>query len=172
MYNDKPNIFVVVFYKYFNITTLYDNLRGFEYTRCGNPIRKVLQECVASLEDAKHCLTYASGLATTTASIQPLKTSDHVMCGDDYMYSGTNRYFRNIASKFGLKFTIIDMTNQKSNTIYWLWPVTNIIWGNDFSLNFNIYLLFILSIYSYNVNQMMFTHTSFKFIWLRWSVLN
>ncbi|VVC32717.1 Pyridoxal phosphate-dependent transferase, subdomain 2,Pyridoxal phosphate-dependent transferase [Cinara cedri] len=99
---------------------------GFEYTRCGNPIRKVLQECIASLEDAKHCLTYASGLAATTATIQLLKAGDHVVCGDD-MYGGTNRYFRNIASKFGLKFTMIDMTDLK-NVENAILPETKLVW--------------------------------------------
>lgn len=88
-------------------------MQGFDYSRCGNPIRNVLQNCIASLDGGKHCLTYASGLAATTAVIQLLKSGDHVLCGDD-MYGGTNRYFSKIASKFGVKFTITDMTNDKN----------------------------------------------------------
>lgn len=70
----------------------------------------MLQDCIASLDGAKHCLTFASGLAATTAVIQLLKAGDHVLCGDD-MYGGTNRYFQKIATKFGVKFTMTDMTD-------------------------------------------------------------
>lgn len=72
-----------------------------------------MQECIASLDDANHCLTFASGLAATTAIIQLLKSGDHVLCGDD-MYGGTNRYFQKIASKFGVKFTLTDMTDERN----------------------------------------------------------
>lgn len=73
----------------------------------------MLQECIASLDNGKHCLTFASGLAATTAVIQLLKAGDHVLCGDD-MYGGTNRYFSKIASKFGVKFTMTNMTNENN----------------------------------------------------------
>jgi len=68
---------------------------------------------LASLDDAKHCLTYASGLAATSAVISLLNPGDHVICGDD-MYGGTNRYFSKIASKMGVKFTMTDLTNDNS----------------------------------------------------------
>lgn len=71
----------------------------------------MLQDCLASLDDGKHALTFASGLAATTAVIQLLKAGDHVLCGDD-MYGGTNRYFSKIASKFGVKFTMTNMTKD------------------------------------------------------------
>jgi len=37
--------------------------QGFEYSRSGNPTRAALEECLAGLEDAKHGLAFASGLA-------------------------------------------------------------------------------------------------------------
>lgn len=75
----------------------------------------VLQQCIASLDGGKHSLTFASGLAATTAVVQLLKTGDHILCGDD-MYGGTNRYFSKIVKKFGVKLTMTDMTNEKNIT--------------------------------------------------------
>ncbi len=40
--------------------------RGYEYSRTDNPTRTALQTCLASLENGKHSLTFASGLAATT----------------------------------------------------------------------------------------------------------
>jgi cystathionine gamma-synthase len=37
--------------------------RGYEYSRSGNPTRTALEQCVASLEGARHGLAFASGLA-------------------------------------------------------------------------------------------------------------
>ena len=42
--------------------------QGFEYSRTGNPTRNALEECLASLEDAKHCLAFSSGLGAETMS--------------------------------------------------------------------------------------------------------
>jgi cystathionine gamma-lyase len=114
-----------------SLTTTYkqygpNDHAGFEYSRCGNPIRKVLQQCIASLEDGKYSLTYASGLAATTAIIQLLNSGDHVLCGDD-MYGGTNRYFSKIASKFGVKFTMTDMTKD-NNIEKLILPETKLVW--------------------------------------------
>merc|ERR1711935_1009367 len=48
------------------------NFRKFEYGRGGNPTRDVLEACLASLDGAKHALTFASGLAASTALTQLL----------------------------------------------------------------------------------------------------
>jgi cystathionine gamma-lyase len=114
-----------------SLTTTYkqygpNDHAGFEYSRCGNPTRNVLQNCIASLDNGKHCLTFASGLAATTAVVQLLQAGDHILCGDD-MYGGTNRYFSKIASKFNVKFTMTDMTNDK-NIVKLILPETKLVW--------------------------------------------
>ncbi|XP_050425453.1 cystathionine gamma-lyase [Adelges cooleyi] len=99
---------------------------GFEYGRSGNPSRKVLQECIASLENAKYCATFSSGLGATTAVAHLLKSGDHVLAGDD-MYGGTNRYFSKVASKFGLKISLVDFTaNLDFNKL--ILPETKLVW--------------------------------------------
>ncbi|XP_063705553.1 cystathionine gamma-lyase-like isoform X2 [Culicoides brevitarsis] len=105
---------------------------GFEYARSGNPTRKCLETCLASLDNGKYGLTFASGLGATTCIITMLKTGDHIIAGDD-LYGGTNRLFRNLALPMGIEVDFIDYTNLelveksvKSNTkLMWLESPTN-----------------------------------------------
>jgi cystathionine beta-lyase/cystathionine gamma-synthase len=65
----------------------------YEYSRCGNPTRQCLEECLASLEKAKYALTFSSGLGATTTLMFMLKSGDHIVSIDD-VYGGTGRLFR------------------------------------------------------------------------------
>ncbi|XP_046802075.1 cystathionine gamma-lyase [Lucilia cuprina] len=67
--------------------------RGFEYSRSGNPTRNVLEQCLASLDNAKFGLTFSSGLGASTAVLTMLSSGDHIVVGDD-VYGGTNRLIR------------------------------------------------------------------------------
>ncbi|XP_043286466.1 cystathionine gamma-lyase [Venturia canescens] len=106
--------------------------RGFEYGRSGNPTRNVLEECLAALENGKHGLVFSSGLGVTTALTSLLSSGDHIICGDD-VYGGTNRYFRQCASRFGIETSFIDGTDpqniinalQKNTKMVWLESPTN-----------------------------------------------
>uniref|UniRef100_A0A2M4CUD7 cystathionine gamma-lyase n=1 Tax=Anopheles darlingi TaxID=43151 RepID=A0A2M4CUD7_ANODA len=105
---------------------------GFEYGRSGNPTRDVLERCLASLDNGKFGLTFASGLGATTTVITMLKSGDHVVAGDD-LYGGTNRLLRNVAMKMGIEIDFIDLTNLeqveqaiKPNTkLFWMETPTN-----------------------------------------------
>src|SRR5579883_1958176 len=65
---------------------LGDN-KGYEYSRTGNPTRTALEECLASLENARYGLAFASGMAASTAVMSVLRPGDHVIAGDD-LYGG------------------------------------------------------------------------------------
>jgi cystathionine gamma-lyase len=82
--------------------------RGFEYSRSANPTRNALEECLASLESARHCLTFASGLAATTTVMLLLEPGDHVVVNDD-VYGGTARLFTRVLSRYGLRFDSVDL---------------------------------------------------------------
>eukprot|EP01083_Nonionella_stella_P222272 793337_1 len=92
--------------------------RGFEYSRTGNPTRVVLEKLIASVENAKHGLCFASGSAATASVISILRTGDHIICIDD-VYGGTNRYFQNIAVKVnGMKLTFVELAgNNGANNL-------------------------------------------------------
>lgn len=108
------------------------NFAGFEYSRSGNPTRQVLEQCLAAVDNAKHALTFASGLGTQTAIISTLKTGDGIITGDD-IYGGTNRLFRNLAANMGMEVQFVDLTNienlrkaMKPNVkLVWLETPTN-----------------------------------------------
>lgn len=81
--------------------------RGYEYSRTGNPTRAVLEECLASLEEAQYGAAFASGVAATTAVLSLLRPGDHVVAAED-LYGGTYRLFEKVYTPFGITFTYID----------------------------------------------------------------
>jgi cystathionine beta-lyase/cystathionine gamma-synthase len=84
--------------------------RGFEYSRTGNPTRNALEECLAALEDAKHCLAFASGLGAETTLMLLLDPGDHVVYMED-VYGGTFRLFDKVLKRYGLTFSAIDASD-------------------------------------------------------------
>ena len=87
--------------------------KGYEYTRTGNPTRTALESCLAALENGKHGLCYASGLAATANVLCLLKAGDEVLAGDN-LYGGTVRLFDKVFSNFNLKFIYVDGRDPKN----------------------------------------------------------
>ena len=81
---------------------------GYEYSRTQNPTRDALQKNLAALENAKHGLCFASGMAASDAIIKILKPGDEVICTND-LYGGTYRLFTKVYQEFGIKFKFLDM---------------------------------------------------------------
>lgn len=102
------------------------NHRGYEYSRTGNPTRKRLEEQVASLENGKYGLAFASG-SSATATIQLLlNQGDHVITADD-VYGGTYRYFDKVMTRFGLDYSYTgDMSQSCLKEL--LTPQSKMIW--------------------------------------------
>ncbi len=86
--------------------------KGYEYTRSHNPTRTRLQECLASLEQAKHCLVTASGLSAEMLIMHLLPAGSNIICGDD-VYGGTYRLFTTVFHKMH-NFKFIDTTDPKA----------------------------------------------------------
>jgi cystathionine gamma-lyase len=84
--------------------------KGYEYSRSGNPTRSNLEECLASLEGARHGLAFSSGLAATTTVMLLLDPGDHVVFTED-VYGGTFRLFDKVFRRYGLSFTAVDPTD-------------------------------------------------------------
>ncbi len=100
--------------------------KGFEYSRTGNPTRQALEECLAALEDARHCLAFASGLGAETTLLLMLNPGDHVVYMED-VYGGTFRLFDKVLKRYGLTFSAVDAADldavEKSVT-----PQTRMVW--------------------------------------------
>lgn len=82
--------------------------KGYEYARSQNPTRKALEEAVAALENGKHGLCFASGVAATDAVIKLLLPGDEVIAAND-MYGGTYRLFTKLYEKMGIRFHYVNM---------------------------------------------------------------
>ena len=106
--------------------------KGFEYSRTGNPTRTALETALASLENGKHGMCFASGLAATTTVLCTLKAGDEIVAGDD-LYGGTIRLFNRVFSNFNIKTIYVDGRDPKNfesaitkNTkLIWLETPTN-----------------------------------------------
>jgi cystathionine gamma-lyase len=85
--------------------------QGYEYTRSHNPTRTRLEECLASLEQAKHCCVTASGLSAEMLIMHLLPAGSNIICGDD-VYGGTYRLFTTVFHKMH-NFKFIDTTDAK-----------------------------------------------------------
>jgi cystathionine gamma-lyase/cystathionine beta-lyase len=86
--------------------------RGYDYSRTGNPTRKVLEDTIAKLEGGKAGFAFATGMAAEATVIHLLKAGDHVISVDD-VYGGTHRLFQKVMRDFGLDFTFLRMDSRK-----------------------------------------------------------
>jgi cystathionine gamma-synthase len=103
-------------------------LKGYEYSRTGNPTRTALERCIASLEGGKHGLAFASGMAAiTTLLLSTLKPGDHVVLADD-VYGGTYRLFDRTFKEYGVEYTLADMTRPEQVEAA-VRPATRMLWA-------------------------------------------
>lgn len=84
------------------------NHKGYEYSRTHNPTRTALQNSLASLEQGKYGITFASGLAAIDAVVKLLKPGDEVIAVND-LYGGTYRIFQTVFAPYGIRFTFADL---------------------------------------------------------------
>lgn len=87
--------------------------RGFDYSRTGNPTRKVLEDTIARLEGGKGGFAVATGMAAEATAIHLLKAGDHVISADD-VYGGTYRLFHDVMTNLGLEFSFIKMDSRQA----------------------------------------------------------
>lgn len=99
---------------------------GYEYSRAANPTRTALENALASIENGSHGFAFGSGLAATDAVLKMLNPGDEIIAMDD-LYGGSYRMFRQIYSKYNLKFHFVDMTNPE-NILEKLNDKTKLIW--------------------------------------------
>jgi cystathionine gamma-lyase len=72
-----------------------------------------LQGCLAALEQGKHALAFASGLAATDAVLHLLSSGDHVVLSDD-LYGGTFRLADKVFKRLGIEQSYVDVTDPKA----------------------------------------------------------
>lgn len=86
--------------------------KGYEYSRTHNPTRTQLQNALASLENGKFGLAFASGMAAIDTVMKLIKPGQKVVANND-LYGGTYRLFTKVFATYGIDFQFIDMSNAR-----------------------------------------------------------
>lgn len=82
-------------------------MRGYEYSRTGNPTREALEALIAELEGGTAGFAFASGMAATAAVLSLFKSGDRVLISSN-VYGGTFRILDKIFNNFGITYKISD----------------------------------------------------------------
>ncbi len=106
--------------------------QGYEYSRTHNPTRSALERSIAALENGKHGLAFASGMAAMDTIVKMFDPGDEIISVND-LYGGSYRIFTQIFEKYGLKIHFVDMQNidavaaqiNKKTKLIWVETPTN-----------------------------------------------
>ena len=100
--------------------------KGYEYSRTGNPTRTALEECLASLENARYGLAFSSGMAATSAILSLLRPGDHILACDD-LYGGSYRIFEKVMRPTGVDISYVDARDVDAYAAA-IRPETKFVW--------------------------------------------
>jgi len=81
---------------------------AFEYSRSGNPTRKALEMCLASLEGGSAGFAFATGMAAETTILMMFNSGDRVVVHSD-LYGGTYRLFQGVLKGKGIEAVYVDL---------------------------------------------------------------
>ncbi|MBP0968436.1 MAG: PLP-dependent transferase, partial [Oscillospiraceae bacterium] len=79
-------------------------MRGYEYSRTGNPTREALEKLIAELEEGYAGFAFGSGMAAITAVLSLLNSGDRVLISSN-VYGGTFRVLDKVFNHFGITYT-------------------------------------------------------------------
>ncbi len=85
-------------------------MRGYEYSRTGNPTREALEALISELEGGVAGFAFASGMAALTAVLSLLHSGDRVLISSN-VYGGTFRLLNKVFDHFNITYTIADTTD-------------------------------------------------------------
>tara|TARA_B100001175_G_scaffold316948_1_gene332230 strand:- start:544 stop:1695 length:1152 start_codon:yes stop_codon:yes gene_type:complete len=100
--------------------------KGYEYSRTHNPTRTALERSIASIENAKHGLAFASGMAAMDTVIKLFQPGDEIISTHD-LYGGSYRLLTQIYKKYGLKIHFVNMEKPETLVQYFN-DKTRLIW--------------------------------------------
>jgi cystathionine gamma-synthase len=86
---------------------------GFDYTRTANPTRTVLEQAIAEAEGGDAGFACASGMAAVHTVMGLFSQGDHLVVSLD-LYGGTYRLFEQVLSRYGLRFSYVDLRDVKN----------------------------------------------------------
>jgi len=87
--------------------------KGYAYARGQNPSREALEQTIATLENGKFGICFASGIAAVDAILRLLKPGDEIITTKD-LYGGSYRLFVQIFEPAGINFRFISLSNPSA----------------------------------------------------------
>ena len=81
---------------------------AFDYSRSGNPTRKALETCLASLEVGSSGFAFATGMAAETTVLMMFDSGDRIVVHSD-LYGGTYRLFQAVLRGKGIEAVYVDL---------------------------------------------------------------
>jgi len=87
-----------------------DSFGEYDYSRSGNPTRRVLEDQLASLEGGVRGFCFSSGMAAIAAVTHLLKPGDEILADWD-LYGGTSRLFAKILTRSGILVRSVDASD-------------------------------------------------------------
>src|SRR3954469_9176502 len=101
---------------------------GYEYSRSANPTRTALEGCIAALEDGRHGLAFASGLAAEHTLVRAVcQPGDHVVLPDD-AYGGSFRLFAQVEQPWGLEIDVVHVADPDTVAAAVRPGLTKLVW--------------------------------------------
>jgi cystathionine beta-lyase/cystathionine gamma-synthase len=119
-------LFLTSVYSYDTIEAYSEVRTGYDYGRHGNPTRTAMEQCLASLEDARHAISFSSGMAAIDAVFRLLRPGDHLVLAED-IYGGTYRLVEEMVRPAGVGITYLDLS-EPSVLSDALRPETKLVW--------------------------------------------
>ncbi len=83
----------------------------FDYSRSGNPTRKVLEECLAALEGGAAGFALGTGMAAETTLLMLFQSGDTILVHND-LYGGTYRLLETAFRSKGIRARYIDLRDS------------------------------------------------------------
>lgn len=91
----------------------FDEEPAYDYTRSGNPTRRVLEDHLARIEGGVRSAAFASGMAALSAVTSLVKTGETILAGID-LYGGTYRLFTRVLEGLGITAKYVDTTDLEA----------------------------------------------------------
>lgn len=85
----------------------------FDYSRSGNPTRKALETCLASLEGGSSGFAFATGMAAETTVLMMFDSGDRILVHSD-LYGGTYRLFQTVLRSKGINAVYVDLRDLEA----------------------------------------------------------
>jgi len=98
----------------------------YDYSRSGNPTRKALEDCIASLEGGAYGFAFGTGMAAETTALALLSAGDHLIVHDD-LYGGTYRLCSTVTARQGVDVQFVNLRDLSALKAA-IRPNTRLIW--------------------------------------------